>query len=63
MNARLFSDAACRTIFLKPESVNTKTKETYAHLDAKSKRENLCRLFSVKRNALRISDALQHRNG
>jgi hypothetical protein len=34
-----------------------------AHLDAKRKRESLCRLFSAKRNALRISLALQHRNG
>jgi hypothetical protein len=30
-------------------------RDVRAHLDAKSKRENLCRLFSAKRNALRTA--------
>jgi hypothetical protein len=57
------------TIFLKPESVNTKTKAPARHPDAMASigerhgKEKICAaIFSAKRNSSAVSGAAQHRN-
>jgi hypothetical protein len=56
------------TIFLKAESVNTKTKAGPRHPDAmtsiveRTKEKIYAAIFSAKRNASAVSGAAQHRN-
>jgi hypothetical protein len=56
------------TIFLKAESVNTKTKapardpDAMASIMERTKRKNFCCHLSAKQNASAVSGATQHRN-